>query len=143
MHCRTFGSCTRGSDPRRGWKATDCKCALEALLKGVFPKGPTEQHMHLNPAARQNQAANSLTTNALRGFGNCTRGSDASRARNATACKCAPEVLLAGVFPKGPTEQHMHLNRKEIQEIHRNTLRNFTLRGFNRHLPWFRCSGKE
>ncbi len=28
-------------------------------------------------------------------------------------------------------------------ENHCNTLRNFTLRGFNRRLSWFRCSGKE
>ena len=43
---------------------------------------------------------------------------------------------------KRAAEQPGHLNRKEIQEIHCNTLRNFTLRGFNRHLPWFRCSEK-
>ena len=80
MHCRTFGNSTRGSDPRRGWKATDCKCV--------------------------------------------------------------PEVLLAGGSTKRAAEQPGHLNRKEIQEIHRNTLKNFTLRGFNKHLFWFRCGGK-
>ena len=80
MHCRTFGNSTRGSDPRRGWKATDCKCA--------------------------------------------------------------PEVLLAGVLPKGLTEQHMHLNLNKTRKIHCNILKNFTLRGFNKHLSWFRCGGK-
>ena len=35
-----------------------------------------------------------------------------------------------------------HLNRKEIQEIHCNTLENFLLHGFNKHLHRFRCSGK-
>ena len=36
----------------------------------------------------------------------------------------------------------MHLNRNKTQEIHRNILRNFPLHGFNKHLPWFRCSEK-
>ena len=51
-------------------------------------------------------------------------------------------MLLAGVSTKRATKQHMHLNRDKTQEIHRNSLRNFPLRGFNKHLPWFRCSGK-
>ena len=38
--------------------------------------------------------------------------------------------------------KHLNLNRKEIQEIHHNTLRNFLLRGFNKHLSWFRCGAK-
>ena len=37
----------------------------------------------------------------------------------------------------------MHLNREEIQTNRYNTLRNFPLQGFNKHIPWFRCSGKR
>ena len=37
----------------------------------------------------------------------------------------------------------MHLNRSKTRKIHCNTLRNFPLRGFSKHLPWFRCSRKE
>ena len=51
-------------------------------------------------------------------------------------------MLLAEVFQKGPTEQHRHLNRNKNQEIHRNTLKNFILRSFNKNLPWFRCGDK-
>ena len=37
----------------------------------------------------------------------------------------------------------MHLNRNQTQRKHCNTLRNFPLHGFNKHLLWFRCSGKR
>ncbi len=40
------------------------------------------------------------------------------------------------------TKKFRHLNRKETQTNRRNTLRNFPLHGFNKHIPWFRCSGK-
>ena len=36
----------------------------------------------------------------------------------------------------------MHLNREEIQTNRCNTLRNFPLQGLNKHIHWFRCSGK-
>ena len=72
-----------------------------------------------------------------RTFSNCTRGSDASKVWNAAECKCALEALLKGVLPKGPTEQHRHLNPKETQKNHCNTLRNFLLRGLNKHFSWF------
>ena len=51
-------------------------------------------------------------------------------------------MLLAGVLPKGPTEQPRHLNRDKTRKIHCNSLRNFPLHGFNEHLHRFRCSGK-
>ena len=51
-------------------------------------------------------------------------------------------MLLAGVLPKGPTEQHRHLNRDKTRKIHCNTLRNFPLQSFSKNLHWFRCSGK-
>ena len=51
-------------------------------------------------------------------------------------------MLLAGVSTKRVAEQHRHLNRKETQTNRRNILRNFPLHGFNKHIPWFRCSGK-
>ena len=40
------------------------------------------------------------------------------------------------------TEQPRHLNQKETRKTHRNTLRNFPLYGFNKHLHRFRCGGK-
>ena len=77
-----------------------------------------------------------------RTFSNCTRGSDASKVWNAAECKCALEALLKGVLPKGPTEQPKHLNLNKTRENHRNTLKNFILRGLNKHFSWFRCGGK-
>ena len=61
---------------------------------------------------------------------------------NAAECKYTLEVLPAGVSTKRATEQHRHLNRNKTQTNRRNTLRNFSLYGFSKHLPWFRCSGK-
>ena len=58
---------------------------------------------------------------------------------NVAECKCALEALLAGVSTKRAAEQPMHLNRKETQTNRRNTLRNFSLHGFSKHLHWFRC----
>ena len=51
-------------------------------------------------------------------------------------------ALLAGVSAKRATEQPMHLNRDKTRKIHCNSLRNFPLHGFNKHISWFRCSGK-
>ena len=36
----------------------------------------------------------------------------------------------------------MHLNRSRTQKIYCNSLKNFLLHGFGKHLLWFRCSGK-
>ena len=51
-------------------------------------------------------------------------------------------MLLAGVSTKRATEQHRHLNRSRTQTNHRNTLRDFSLYVFSKHLHWFRFSGK-
>ena len=75
-------------------------------------------------------------------FNNCARGTDPRQGWNAAECKRALEVLPAGVSAKHATEQPRHLNRNKTQEIHYNTLRDFSLYGFSRHLHWFRCSGK-
>ena len=75
-------------------------------------------------------------------FSDCARGSDPWRGWNTAECKYALEALLAGISTKCATEWPMHLNQKETQKIHCNTLRNFPLRSFIKHLPWFRCSGK-
>ena len=40
------------------------------------------------------------------------------------------------------TQEFKHLNRKATQINCCNLLRNFSLRGFSKHLHWFRCSGK-
>ena len=75
-------------------------------------------------------------------FSDYAHGSDPWRGWNTAECKCALETLLAGVSTKRATEQPMHLNRSKTRKIHCNSLRNFPLRGFSKHLPWFRCSGK-
>ena len=75
-------------------------------------------------------------------FSNCARGTDPRQGWNTADCKRAPEVLLAGVSAKRATEQPMHLNRDKTRKIHCNSLRNFPLHGFNKHLHWFRFSGK-
>ena len=49
---------------------------------------------------------------------------------------------MAEVSTKHATEWPMHLNLNKAQEISRNTLRNFPLQSFIKHLHWFRCSGK-
>ena len=71
---------------------------------------------HLNLEAMLNPTLNRLTTNALQDFRNRARGSDPKRVWNATDRKCAPEMLLAEVFQKGPTEQHRHLNRTKTKK---------------------------
>ena len=173
--CKIFSNYARGSDPRQGWNAAECKCTLEALLAGVFTKRAAEQHMHLNRnetrkircnslrnfplqgfnkhlpwfrcsgkgehlnlTARQNPAANSLTTNALQDFSNYTRGSDPWRAWNTAERKCALEVFLAGVSTKRATEQHMHLNLATRQNPAVNPLTANVLQEFLRLRPWFR-----
>ena len=75
-------------------------------------------------------------------FSDSTRGSDPWRSWNAAECKCALDVLLAGVSAKRAAEQPRHLNRDKTRKIHCNSLRNLPLHGFNKNLSWFRCSGK-
>ena len=40
------------------------------------------------------------------------------------------------------TRKLKHLNREETRKNHCNSLRNFPLQGFNKHIHRFRCSGK-
>ena len=40
------------------------------------------------------------------------------------------------------TQRFRHLNRNKTRKIHCNLLKDFLLCGFDKHLPWFRCSGK-
>ena len=68
MCCKTFSNCTHGSDPRRVWNTAEYKCAQEALLKGVFPKGATEQPKHLNRNKTRKIHCNSLRYFLLRDF---------------------------------------------------------------------------
>ena len=77
-----------------------------------------------------------------RTFSDCTRGSDPNMGWNAAECKYALEALLARVFQKEATGRPRHLNRDKTRKIHRNTLRNFPLQGFNKHIHRFGCSGK-
>ncbi len=75
-------------------------------------------------------------------FSNYARGSDPNRGWNAAEFKCTLEALLKGVSTKRAAEQHRHLNRSKTRKIYCNTLRNFPLQSFSKHLHWFRCSGK-
>ena len=85
---------------------------------------------------------NRLQQTCCKNFSNNARGSDPWRSWNAAEYKCSLEVFLAGVSTKRAAEQPRHLNRKEPQTNRRNTLRDFPLYGFSKHLHWFRCSGK-
>ena len=38
---------------------------------------------------------------------------------------------------------NLNLNPKETQEAHCNSLNNFLLQGFDKHIHWFRCSEKR
>ena len=97
---------------------------------------------YLNPAQTHNSEANQLTANALQDLQQRYPRFRSLAGWNAAECKCAPEVLLAGVSTKRVAEQHRHLNRSNTRKIHCNSLRNFPLHGFNKHIPWFRCNGK-
>ena len=68
VYCRILGNCVRGSDPSRVWNVADCIYAQEALLKGVFPKGATEQPRHLNRNKTRKIHCNSLRYFLLRDF---------------------------------------------------------------------------
>ena len=99
---------------------------------------------HLNLTARQNPAANPLTTNALQEV-----QQPRPRFRSLAGQECRRMQMRTGdASGRGihqtcnRTEQHMHLNRSKTRKIHRNTLINFLLQGFNKHIHRFRCSGK-
>ena len=96
---------------------------------------------HLNLEARQNPTAKTLTTNTLQDFQRPYPWFRSLAGWNAAECKCALDVLLAGVSAKRAAEQPMHLNRSRTQKIYCNSLKNFLLHGFGKHLLWFRCGG--
>ena len=112
-HCKIFSDCTRGSDPWRGWNAAECKYALEALLKGVFQKEATEQHMHLNPNKTQEIHYNSLKHFPLQGF-----------SKHLHWFRCS-----------GKGE---HLNHAERQNPAAKLLTANALQDFQQLCPWFR-----
>ena len=64
----------------------------------------------------------------------CRKATETALPRRYSICgkHCAAEY----------TRTFRHLNRDKTQEIHYNTLRDFSLYGFSRHLHWFRFSGK-
>ena len=97
---------------------------------------------HLNLASRHNSAANSLTTNELQGFRQLCPWFRSQQGWNTAACKCASEALLAGGSTKRAAEQPGASEPERNSKNHCNTLRNFLLQGFNKHIPWFRCGGK-
>ena len=47
-----------------------------------------------------------------------------------------------GYPPNAQQNSPGHLNRKETQTNHRNTLRDIPLYELRKHISWFRCSGK-
>ena len=93
---------------------------------------------HLNPAARQNPAANPLTTNALQDFQQLCPW---YRSQAGLECR-GMQTCPGGASAKHEAEQPSHLNRNQTQTNRCNTLRDFPLHGFSKHLHWFRFSGK-
>ena len=102
----------------------------------------TQKLRHLNPAARQNPAVNQLTTNALQDFQQLYPRFRCQQGLERSGMQMCLGGTSEGVLPKGPTEQPKHLNLNKTRENHRNTLKNFILRGLNKHFSWFRCGGK-
>ena len=66
--CKTFGNCTRGSDPSGIWNAAEYKCAQEVFLARVSTKHATEQPMHLNRSKTQRKRCNTLRNSPLHDF---------------------------------------------------------------------------
>ena len=112
-HCKTLNNSTRGSDPWRGWKATECKYALKVLPAGVSTKRATEQHMHLNPNKTQKISRNTLRDFLLQSFS-----------------KKLPWFRCSG---KGE-----HLNLEARQNPAAKPLTTNALQDFQQLCPWFR-----
>ena len=109
----------------------------------------SDKRKHLNLATRQNLAVNPLTTNALQDFQQLSPWFRSHTGLEHRRTQMRPEGVSGKVSTKRATEQHMHLNRNQTQRNRNqtqrnrlNTLINFSLHGLNKHLPWFRCSGK-
>ena len=102
----------------------------------------SDKRKHLNLATRQNLAVNPLTTNALQDFQQLSPWFRSHTGLEHRRTQMRPEGVSGKVSTKRATEQHMHLNRNQTQRNRLNTLINFSLHGLNKHLPWFRCSGK-
>ena len=112
-HCKTFNNCTRGSDPNWVWNTAECKCTLEAFLKGVSTKHATEQHMHLNRNKAQEIHHNSLKHFPLQSF-----------SKKLSWFRCS-----------GKWE---HLNLATRQNLATNSLTTNALQDFQQLYPWFR-----
>ena len=113
MYCRIFGNCARGSDPKWVLNAAECKCTLEALLKGVFPKGVTEQSKHLN-----RNKTRKIHCNLLRDFLLCGSNKHLHRFR----CSGKGEYLNP-VSRQNPAAKSLTTN---------------VLQEFQQQRPWFR-----
>ena len=97
---------------------------------------------HLNLTTRQNLAVNPLTTNALQDFQQLSPWFRSHTGLEHRRTQMRPEGVSGKVSTKRATKQHRHLNRDRTRKIHYNSLRNFPLHRFRKHIPWFRCSGK-
>ena len=112
-HCRKFSNCARGSDPWRGWKAAECKCALEVLMASASTKGLAEQNMHLNRNKTRKIHCNTLRNFPLQSF-----------SKKLSWFRCS-----------GKWE---HLNLATRQNPATNPLTANALQDFQRLYPWFR-----
>ena len=94
---------------------------------------------HLNLASRQNQSVNPLTTNALQDSQQLPPRFRFQPGLERSGMQMCPGGASGGGIPERANRIAHASEPEKIQEIHRNTLKNFILRGFNKNLPWFRC----
>ena len=123
-----------------------CNTLRNFPLQGFNKHGPWfrcgRKGEHLNLTARQNPAANPLATNALQDLQQLHPWF-----RSLAGLECrGMQMCLGGTSGRGI---HQTCNRvpqasepERNTKNNRNTLRNFLLRGFTKHLLWSRCSGK-
>ena len=97
---------------------------------------------HLNLAARQNQAANQLTTNVLQDFRQLCPWFRCQHGLERSGMQMCPGGASGGGSTKRAAEQPGASEPERNSKNHCNTLRNFLLQGFNKHISWFRCGGK-
>ena len=117
-----------------------------------FPLQGFSKHLHwfrcsgkgeyLNLTARQNPAANPLTTNALQDFQRLHPWFRSLAGLECRGMQMCPGSTSGRGFHQTRSRTAHASEPEQNSRIHCNTLRNFPLQGFSKHLHWFRCSGK-
>ena len=94
---------------------------------------------HLNLAARQNQAANQLTTNVLQDFRQLCPWFRCQHGLERSGMQMCPGGASGGGSTKRAAEQPGASEPERNSKNHCNTLKNFPLHGSIKNLYRFRC----